>query len=89
MIVRLPGNRRIAVDAKVPLQAFLDAAAASREEERKKALDKHAQSVRAYMNQLAGRGYWEQLEPAPELVVLFLPGESFFSAALALSSSLL
>jgi DNA recombination protein RmuC len=82
MIVRLPGDRRIAVDAKVPLQAFLDAAAASKEEERAKALDKHAQSVRAYMNQLAGRGYWEQLEPAPELVVLFLPGESFFSAAL-------
>jgi DNA recombination protein RmuC len=82
MIVRLPGNRRIAVDAKVPLQAFLDAAADSSEEERKKALEKHAQSVRAYMNQLAGRGYWEQLEPAPEFVVLFLPGESFFSAAL-------
>jgi len=82
MIVRLPGNRRIAVDAKVPLQAFLDASAASKEEERKEALDKHAQSVRAYMNQLAARGYWEQLEPAPEVVVLFLPGESFFSAAL-------
>jgi len=82
MIVRLPGNRRIAVDAKVPLQAFLDAAAAAREEERIKALEKHAQSVRAYMNELGGRGYWEQLEPAPEFVVLFLPGESFFSAAL-------
>jgi len=82
MIVRLPGNRRIAVDAKVPLQAFLDAAAASREEERKKALDKHAQNVRAHLNQLAARSYWEQLEPAPEFVVLFLPGESFFSAAL-------
>ena len=82
MIVRLPGNRRIAVDAKVPLQAFLDASAAAKDEERKAALDKHAQSVRTYMNQLAGRGYWEQLEPTPELVVLFLPGESFFSAAL-------
>jgi DNA recombination protein RmuC len=82
MIVRLPGNRRIAVDAKVPLQAFLDASAATKEEERAKALDKHAQSVRAYMNELAGRSYWEQLEPAPEVVVLFLPGESFFSAAL-------
>ena len=82
MIVRLPGNRRIAVDAKVPLQAFLDASAAAREEERKKALDKHAQNVRAHLNQLAARSYWEQLEPAPEFVVLFLPGESFFSAAL-------
>jgi len=82
MIVRLPGDRRIAVDAKVPLQAFLDAAAAPKEQERKDALEKHAQSVRAYMNQLAARGYWEQLEPTPEFVVLFLPGESFFSAAL-------
>jgi len=82
MIVRLPGNRRIAVDAKVPLQAFLEAAANSNEEERRKALEKHSQSVRAHMNQLAARSYWEQLEPAPEFVVLFLPGESFFSAAL-------
>jgi DNA recombination protein RmuC len=82
MIVRLPGNRRIAVDAKVPLQAFLEAAAAAKDEERKAALDKHAQNVRAHMNQLAARSYWEQLEPDPEFVVLFLPGESFFSAAL-------
>ncbi len=82
MIVRLPGNRRIAVDAKVPLQAFLEAAAAAKDEERKAALDKHAQNVRAHMNQLAARSYWEQLEPTPEFVVLFLPGESFFSAAL-------
>ncbi len=82
MIVRLPGNRRIAVDAKVPLQAFLDAAAAAKDEERKAALDRHAQLVRTHMNQLAARSYWEQFEPAPEFVVLFLPGESFFSAAL-------
>jgi len=82
MVVRLPGNRRIAVDAKVPLQAFLDASAAAKEEERIAALDRHAQLVRTHMNQLAARAYWEQLEPAPELVVLFLPGESFFSAAL-------
>ena len=82
MIVRLPGNRRIAVDAKVPLQAFLEAAAATKDDERKIAFDKHAQNVRAHMNQLAARSYWEPLEPTPELVVLFLPGESFFSAAL-------
>jgi len=82
MIVRLPGNRRIAVDAKVPLQAFLDASAAAKDDERKAALDRHAQLVRTHMNQLAARSYWEQFEPAPEFVVLFLPGESFFSAAL-------
>ena len=82
MIVNLPGGRRIAVDAKVPLQSFLDAASVSSEEERRANLLKHAQRVRNHMNQLAARSYWEQFDPAPEMVVLFLPGESFFAAAL-------
>jgi len=82
MVVNLPGGRRIAVDAKVPLQAFLDAAAASTEKERKEHLARHGQLVRAHMNQLGARAYWDQFEHAPEIVVLFLPGESFFSAAL-------
>jgi DNA recombination protein RmuC len=83
MIVNLPGNRRIAVDAKVPLQAFLDAVNPERsEEDRAKALAAHGELVRAHMNQLAERKYWEQVGSELELVVLFLPGESFFSAAL-------
>jgi DNA recombination protein RmuC len=82
MVVHLPGGRRIAVDAKVPLQAFIDAVNATEEKERTDALARHSRLVRDHMNQLAARGYWEQLDPAPELVVLFLPGESFFSAAL-------
>jgi len=83
MIVNLPGNRRIAVDAKVPLQSFLDAVDPEKsEEERRKALETHGELVRAHMNQLAERRYWEQIGPELELVVLFLPGESFFSAAL-------
>jgi len=83
MIVNLPGNRRIAVDAKVPLQAFLDAVNPERsEEDRAKALGMHGELVRGHMNQLAERKYWEQVGPELELVVLFLPGESFFSAAL-------
>ena len=82
IIVNLPNGRRIAVDAKVPLQAFLDAAAATNEKERSEHLARHGQYVRAHMNQLASRGYWDPLAPALELVVLFLPGESFFSAAL-------
>jgi DNA recombination protein RmuC len=82
MIVNLPGGRRIAVDAKVPLQAFLDAASVTTESERQSHLVHHAQLVRTHMNQLAARSYWEQLTPTPEMVVLFLPGESFFSAAL-------
>jgi DNA recombination protein RmuC len=83
MIVNLPGNRRIAVDAKVPLQSFLDAVDPEKsDEERKKALETHGELVRDHMNQLAERRYWEQIGPELELVVLFLPGESFFSAAL-------
>ena len=83
MIVNLPGNRRIAVDAKVPLQAFLDAVNPEKSEaERAQALATHGELVRGHMNQLAERKYWEQVGPELELVVLFLPGESFFSAAL-------
>src|ERR1035438_7540696 len=83
MIVNLPGNRRIAVDAKVPLQAFMDAVNTEKtEKERADALATHGGLVRGHMNQLAERKYWEQVGPELELVVLFLPGESFFSAAL-------
>jgi DNA recombination protein RmuC len=83
MIVNLPGNRRIAVDAKVPLQAFLDAVNLEKTaEDRAKGLAAHGVLVRGHMNQLAERKYWEQVGPELELVVLFLPGESFFSAAL-------
>jgi len=83
MIVNLPGNRRIAVDSKVPLQAFLDAVNADKsEKERADALATHGKLVRSHMKQLAERKYWEQVGAELELVVLFLPGESFFSAAL-------
>jgi DNA recombination protein RmuC len=83
MIVNLPGNRRIAVDAKVPLQAFLDAVNTEKtDKERADALATHGGLVRGHMNQLSERKYWEQVGPELELVVLFLPGESFFSAAL-------
>jgi DNA recombination protein RmuC len=81
MVVNLPGGRRIVVDAKVPLQAFLDALSGSTNEERAIAFAKHGQLVRDHMNALASRSYWEQFPDAPEVVVLFLPGESFFSAA--------
>ncbi|MBI4464058.1 MAG: DNA recombination protein RmuC [Acidobacteria bacterium] len=82
MIVHLPAGRRIAVDAKVPLQSFLDAASAVTEEERITQLARHGQIVRAHMNKLGAKNYWEQFDQAPDFVVLFLPGESFFSAAL-------
>lgn len=82
LIVHLPGGRRIAVDAKAPLQSFLDAASAGTEEERAKLLARHGQMVRAHMSKLGAKNYWDQFDAAPDFVVLFLPGESFFSAAL-------
>ena len=82
MVVHLPAMRRIAVDAKAPLQAFLDAYAAPDEEERRKHLARHGKIIREHMNKLSARAYWDQFDPAPDFVVLFLPGEHFFSAAL-------
>jgi len=82
MIVRLPNDRCLVVDAKVPLTAYLDAAACSDEPSRRAALQRHSQQVGEHVRQLAGKQYWSQFQPAPELVVLFLPGDHFFSAAL-------
>jgi DNA recombination protein RmuC len=82
MIVRLPNDRCMVVDAKVPLTAYLDAAAATDEPSRRAALQRHSQQVGEHVRQLASKQYWSQFQPAPELVVLFLPGDHFFSAAL-------
>ncbi len=82
MIVRLPNDRCLVVDAKVPLTAYLDAAACADEPSRRAALQRHSQQVGEHVRQLAGKQYWSQFQPAPELVVLFLPGDHFFSAAL-------
>lgn len=89
MIVRLPGGRTLAVDAKVPLSAYLDAEAAPDENARRAALDRHAQQVMRHVNQLGGREYWTQFQPAPEMVVLFLAGDHFLSAALERDPELL
>ena len=82
MIVRLPGDRCLVVDAKVPLTAYLDAAAAADEPARRTALQRHTLQVAEHVRQLSSKQYWSQFQPAPELVVLFLPGDHFFSAAL-------
>lgn len=81
MIVHLPAGRQIVVDAKVPLIAYLDAMDAGTEADRRAALERHAAQLRAHMNQLAGKAYWADLGVTPELVVMFIPGESFFAAA--------
>lgn len=82
LIVNLPGAKKIVVDAKTPLMAYLDAIEASDDNVRKQKLLEHAAQVKTHLNQLGGKGYWEQFESTPEFVVMFLPGETFFSAAL-------
>jgi DNA recombination protein RmuC len=89
MIVHLPARRQIVVDAKVPLTAYLEAMEAPTEPERRAALERHANQVRSHMNQLAGKAYWADLELTPELVVMFIPGESFFAAAVDADRSLI
>lgn len=88
MTVRLPGDRIIVVDAKVPLSAYLDAVAAGSEADRRNALLRHAQQLAKHVDQLSEKAYWSQFQPAPEFVVLFLPGDHFFSAALEQKPSL-
>jgi DNA recombination protein RmuC len=82
LIVRLPADKSIIVDAKAPLEAYLEAMDAPDDETRRARLRDHARQVRGHLSNLARKSYWEQFETAPEFVVLFLPGESFFSAAL-------
>ncbi|MBW1926630.1 MAG: DNA recombination protein RmuC [Deltaproteobacteria bacterium] len=89
LVVRLPAGREIVVDAKVSLEAYLDAVAAESEDDRKTALARHAAQVRSHMNALSNKQYWTQFTKAPEFVVMFIPGESFFGAAVDADHSLI
>src|SRR5690349_24119181 len=82
MIVRLPGNRTIVVDSKVPFDAFYESISTTDEEVRLARLKDHARHVRAHIANLSRKSYWETVQPTPEFVLLFLPGETFYSAAL-------
>ena len=91
MVVRLPGGRSVIVDAKAPLSAYLDANTATDERERTRMLRAHAAQLRTHVDALARKSYWTQLGhgTTPEFVVLFLPGEAFFAAALEQDGALL
>ncbi len=82
LIVHLPGGKQIVVDAKAPLEAFLDAQDCTDEASRTARLQAHARQVRDHMDKLGAKAYWESLGASPEIVVMFLPGETLFSAAL-------
>lgn len=82
LVVRLPGGKQVVIDAKAPLDAYLDALDAVDDDRRRDRLREHARQIRTHLQKLAQKSYWSQFEPAPEFVVLFLPGETFFGAAL-------
>src|SRR6266478_2244056 len=82
VIVRLPGNRTIVVDAKVPFEAFYQSISATDDDIRIECLKEHARLVRVHIGALSKKSYWETVQPTPEFVLLFLPGENFYSAAL-------
>jgi len=89
VLVKLPGGRVVAIDAKVPLSAYLQALEAHDDGERKRYLKQHAAQLRQHSDSLGKKSYWEQLDDSPAFVILFLPSEVFFSTALEQDSQLI
>lgn len=89
LIIKLPGDRQVVIDAKVPLRAYLEAYEATDPAVQAACMARHAKSVRDHMYGLSNREYWRQFTPTPDFVVLFLPGEAFFSAALDQDTALI
>jgi DNA recombination protein RmuC len=89
LIVNMPGGKHVVVDAKAPLQAVLDAYQARDEEERQRHMRDHARLLRKHVKALADKAYWAELESAPDLVVMFLPGEHLYGAALEADPTLI
>ncbi len=88
LIVRLPGDRQIIIDAKTPIEAYLEAAELP-DEMKKEKLKTHALQIKKHMKDLSSKEYWKQFDPTPEYVILFLPAEAFFSSALDIDPTLL
>ncbi len=89
LVVHLPADRVIVVDAKATFDAYREAIASESEEQRNLALSRHASQIRSHMLNLASKNYWQQFEKVPEFVVMFIPGESFFAAAVDIDRRLL
>ena len=83
MIVNMPDKRQLVVDVKTPLDAYLAAAEAKDDVQRKLGLERHAKNVRAHIRMLSSKAYWKQFDESPDFVILFIPGDQFLSAALA------
>jgi DNA recombination protein RmuC len=89
MVIHLPESRRLVVDVKTPLDAYLEATEAETEALRAAALARHATIVKGRIRELAAKAYWAQFEDSPEFVILFIPGDQFLSAALSQEPNLL
>jgi DNA recombination protein RmuC len=89
LVVHLPGDRQIIVDAKTPIDSYIESFETKEESAREQKLKDHARHLRKHIKELSSKEYWKQLQPAPEYVILFLPAEAFFSAALQMDPTLI